>query len=125
MFRIDSRGLGVQKRVIDTDVVLLPFDNILQNIIHQIQLQHPHQEKGTSNWSIEIKRILLCSTLVNNIAGSVGYMIPTWEVEYELRYSVGGVNELFTQFTYFNAVDGTYIEPRITVNDAMEAYRTK
>ena len=127
LYRVDARGLGKEKRIWETNSHLLPYEEILQCIINQLKKQHPGPIKGdkTSDWELEIKKITLCSVLLNDQNDSVGYMVPAWEVEYSLGYSIGNVNELFTQYTYFNAIDGTYIEPRITMNDAEEAYGVK
>lgn len=124
VFRIDARGLGKEKRVWETDTHLLPYEEILQCIINQLKKQHPGPIDGgkTTDWKIEVKRIELCSVLLNDRNSSVGYMIPTWEVEYTLEYSIEGEHDLFTQYTYFNAIDGTYVEPRMTVHDAKNAY---
>lgn len=125
LYSIDARGLGQQKGVVNNDVSLLPAEAVKECIIKQIKVQHPHQEEGTKNWTIGINKIQLCSVLVSDENGLIGYMVPAWEVEYTLEYSIGVNHKVFLQYTYINAVDGTYIEPRVTVNDVRNAYGVK
>lgn len=124
LYRIDARGLGRESENYDACINLLPFEELIPSIVSQIKLQHPGKDyiDNTDNWRIEIKSIKLCSTLLNNVSSSVGYMIPTWEVEYTLEYSIEGEQDVFTQYTYFNAINGTYVEPRMTVHDVRRAY---
>lgn len=125
LYSLDARGLGKHQRFLESEISYLPFEDIQNCVIKQIKMQHPRQEKGTDNWSIEIKRFQLCSVLVNDIPEQIGYMMPAWETEYTLEYSTGNAYESFTLFTYFSAMDGSYIEPRVTVSDATEAYSMK
>ena len=51
---------------------------------------------------------------VINIKDTSGYgmLIPSWWVDYVSSYTQNGVENQFNNTTIFNAIDGSYIEPR-------------
>ncbi len=105
------------------NVPLLPFDELLERIERQLVYQHVYAASVTKNPRLVIQKIRLLSALVN-VADEQDYgrLIPVWEVQYSLAYEYGDKNETITQIlsTMFNAIDGSYIEPRISANTLSE-----
>ena len=50
---------------------------------------------------------------------NIGEYRPTWRVSFEYHWKDD--KEIFRQDIIFDAVDGTYIEPRITTQDLMDS----
>ena len=107
------RGLARQTEVLYENVALLPFDMLLERIERQMVYQHASQGEGVSKQAVEIQSISLYLSMIN-IKDKLGYgmLIPSWTVEYIFSYELNGVEERYTNSTIFNAIDGSYIEPR-------------
>ena len=62
-----------------------------------------------------LSQINLCSTLVNIVDNEkIGRSIPSWEVVYYLGDGTSfDESEAYELTTFFSAIDGSYIEPRI------------
>ena len=113
VYRLYVRGAGQQITCEDNDVKLLPFDELIERIKTQLVKQHslPDGEKQV----VLVKQINLCSTLVNIVDNKkIGRSIPSWEVIYYLGDgSSFDASEAYELTTFFSAIDGSYIEPRI------------
>jgi hypothetical protein len=72
-------------------------------------------EQRKVDFSISVKEIRLDSALVN-VANEmdIGRKIPVWDIYYDIVYQDGSSSELETYVLTINAIDGRYIEPRIT-----------
>lgn len=107
------RGLAKQTEVLYENVALLPFDMLLERIERQMVYQHASQGERVSKQAVKIQSISLYLSMIN-IKDKLGYgmLIPSWTVEYIFSYELNGVEERYTNSTIFNAIDGSYIEPR-------------
>ena len=110
------RGAGRQKSVLFKNVELMAFDNILERIKQQLVYNHAYQEEFIEDYSVVVREIKLGSSLVNiKDHLDVGRLIPSWDVVYDFYERYTGENEatIYHCHTYLNAIDGSYIEPRI------------
>lgn len=113
---INAISMGKTDSVLCENVRLLPFDEMLPLIIKQLTAQHPGDFPQTTDWCLCIDRIRLGCANVSKDRKDCGYLIPAWYVEYKLQYryeSHAKAEPLSSFMTCFNAMDGTYIEPRV------------
>ena len=106
-------------------VELLPFDQLKTRVLAQIQYfsAYPYHTKWYFSSTIHSWRL---GTSLTSLADSpeAGIMIPTWYVKY--TESAGPSSEERTAYqatermVAFNAIDGSYIEPRVTNADIMK-----
>ena len=77
--------------------------------------QHLPQNNEKADFNITVKEIRLDSALVN-VANetNIGRMIPVWDIYYDIVYKDGQSSTIETYVLTLNAIDGRYIEPRIT-----------
>lgn len=122
--KIDLRGAGNHTACLFENVELLPFDEILTRIKNQLVYQHAYQDAKVEDYSVSVFQINLTSSLVNvKDRPDIGRMIPTWEVVYYFRIKYAEKEtEEFKLHTLFNAIDGSYIEPRVSIAQINETY---
>ena len=115
VYCFDWRGAGKQKKVLVENTELLPLEDILDRAEKQLMYQHLPQNNEKADISIKVKKIRLDSALVN-VANetNIGRMIPVWDLYYDIVYKEGDSSEAETYVLTLNAIDGRYIEPRIT-----------
>lgn len=115
VYCFDWRGAGKQKKVLVENAELLPLEDILERAEKQLMYQHLPQNNDSADYSITVKEIRLDSALVN-VANetNIGRMIPVWDFYYDIVYKEGDSSEAETYVLTLNAIDGRYIEPRIT-----------
>lgn len=122
VYRLYVRGAGQQIICVDNDVELLAFDQIVEKIKTQLIAQHelPSGEKQV----VLVKEITLCSALVNiDDDENIGMSIPSWEVIYYIGDGTSfDKSEAYELTTFFSAIDGSYIEPRICKDVVIQAY---
>ena len=113
VFSCNVRGLAKQTQVLYENVALLPFDALLERIEKQMVYQHAFQQDGVTDQAVKINSIALRLAVIN-IKDKSGYgmLIPSWWVDYVSSYTQNGVENQFHNTTIFNAIDGSYIEPR-------------
>ena len=113
VFSCNVRGLAKQTEVLYENVALLPFDALLERIEKQMVYQHAFQQDGVTDQAVKISSIALRLAVIN-IKDKPGYgmLIPSWWVDYVSSYKQDGVENQFHNTTIFNAIDGSYIEPR-------------
>ena len=113
VFSCNVRGLAKQTEVLYENVALLPFDALLERIEKQMVYQHAFQQDGVTDQAVKINSIALRLAVIN-IKDKSGYgmLIPSWWVDYVSSYTQNGVENQFNNTTIFNAIDGSYIEPR-------------
>lgn len=113
VYRLYAKGAGRQIACENSAVKLLPFDDVIERIKTQLIKQHslPDGEKQV----VLVRQINLCSTLVNIVDNEkIGRSIPSWEVVYYLGDGTSfDESEAYELTTFFSAIDGSYIEPRI------------
>ena len=115
-------GAGQQTKIILENVEILSFERILERAERQLMYRHLANENAGADWRLVVKEIRLASALVS-VANkqNIGRMIPVWEFVYDMQYGVyNGVVDADTHVLTLNAIDGSYIEPRI-VKSTIEA----
>lgn len=123
--KFDIRGIGNSSKTVYENVQLLDFDLMVNCITDQLVLQHAESIEATTDRSVYIRRLCLGSSLVNvwNVA-DYGIMIPTWEVTYDLFFRYPGCDiECYNYTAFLNAIDGKYIEPRISIDELSQLYQ--
>ena len=122
VYRLYVRGAGQQIDYEDNDVKLLPYNQLIEKIKMQLVAQHalPSGEKQI----VVVRQINLCSALVNiNDNKKIGRSIPSWEVVYYLGDGTSfDESEAYELTTFFSAIDGSYIEPRVGADVISRAY---
>lgn len=92
------------------------FDTIIQRFDNQMLFQLSGQNIGADyKFYINVKEINLCYGLLSeeNDQDS-GRYVPLWEFVYDFGFENDAEDELDEEKIYFNAVDGSYVEPRVT-----------
>jgi hypothetical protein len=124
VYCFDMRNAGTQRECIVGNVSLLSFNELLKKINKRMVVQHKLEEDGIENCKVEVKRIRLCNALVaieNN--DDWGVSIPVWQITYYFSYDFDGTHvPEEEQTTYLNALDGSYIEPRINLEELANIY---
>ena len=115
VFCFSVHGAGTQGKCIAENVVLENFTLLTKKIEQQLDKQHTPIDPRIKDSSVIINRIELCSALVSEDSVNTGMMIPAWVVHYTLSYSLNGTVVEDNLYTFFNAIDGNYIEPRISI----------
>ncbi|MEG1882740.1 MAG: DUF6034 family protein [Clostridia bacterium] len=124
---IDIRNAIQFRQKLAENVKLMPFDELKEKITEYFLHTYAYASEKIEESVIRITKIELCSCLVsakNN--WNVGRQIPSWLVYYEYSgknedayTEESGRHHAATEFIspgsrYFNAINGNYIEPRIT-----------
>lgn len=118
IYCFDLRGAGREVKKLYDNVQLLPFSDLLERIQEQLVYQHSYHDESIESVEVQVSTISLISSLID-IADKPGYglLIPSWKVEYQLTLTYKDKEakiEKVDLSTIFNAVDGSYIEPRKT-----------
>ncbi|MEG0836170.1 MAG: DUF6034 family protein [Christensenellaceae bacterium] len=115
VYCFDWRGAGKQKKVLQENAELLTLTDILDRVEKQLMYRHLPQIKENTDFSITVNEIRLDSALVN-VANetNIGRMIPVWDFYYDIVYKEEDSSAVETYVLTLNAIDGRYIEPRIT-----------
>lgn len=115
VYKCDVRGLSAETKVMYENVTLLPFDQLLERIKKQLVYQHAYQEEGVTGQMVTVSSITLGLSVINEKdKPGYGMLIPSWWVDYVSSYKQYGEENHFNNTTIFNAIDGSYIEPRAT-----------
>lgn len=129
---VDESGIayvewtGMSAELDETATVeLLPFDELRTHVLAQIQYlsAYPYNTEWYYTSTISSWRL---GTSLTSLADSpeAGIMIPTWYITY--TESAGSSSEERTTYqatervVAFNAIDGSYMEPRVTNADIMK-----
>lgn len=117
VYACDARGLSRETQMLYENVALLPFDALLKRIEKQMVYQHAFQQEGITDQAVKINSISLRLSVIN-IKDKPGYgmLIPSWWVDYVSSYKQYGEENHFNNTTIFNAIDGSYIEPRASAD---------
>ena len=106
----------------DARDAFVPFDRMLTLFENQLLYMYSVQATQVQgltdvDFSVTVDRIrLMRGTIQKKDDFSVGLNIPLWEVRYTVTY-LGKQGQ--PQCIYFDAADGTYVEPRVTYKDLM------
>ncbi len=117
----NSSGAGKQNKVLYKNIKLLGFDDILGRIKQQLAYNHAYHVESVEEASVVVNGIKLGSSLINvKDHPDVGRLIPSWDVDYDYYERFAGEKEPFVYHchVFLNAIDGTYIEPRVS-NDRL------
>lgn len=113
------KGACTVTKKLYANVPLLGYDELLDRIENQLFYHHAFSADGVKNPYITVKEIRLCAALVN-VADrpNTGRYIPAFEVAYSYQFTYGDSDDVVKQdlSMYFNAIDGSYIEPRVNVD---------
>jgi beta-lactamase regulating signal transducer with metallopeptidase domain len=120
LFSFWWKGASQISRTVAESAKLLDFDSIKQRITDQLSFNYAFNAEENGKYEIEISEIRLGISMISmENRTDIGEYLPTWYVSF--RYKPENLSERFwkSQQIMFNAVDGSYIEPRISVNDLM------
>ncbi len=113
------KGACTVTKKLYANVPLLGYDELLDRIENQLFYHHAFSADGVKNPCITVKEIRLCAALVN-VADrpNTGRYIPAFEVAYSYQFTYGDSDDVVKQdlSMYFNAIDGSYIEPRVNAD---------
>ncbi len=113
------KGACTVTKKLYANVPLLGYDELLDRIENQLFYHHAFSADGVKNPCITVKEIRLCAALVN-VADrpNTGRYIPAFEVAYSYQFTYGDSDDVIKQdlSMYFNAIDGSYIEPRVNAD---------
>ena len=113
------KGACTATKKLYANVPLLGYDELLDRIENQLFYHHAFSADGVKNPCITVKEIRLCAALVN-VADrpNTGRYIPAFEVAYSYQFTYGDSDDVIKQdlSMYFNAIDGSYIEPRVNAD---------
>lgn len=103
---------------------LKSFDFIQSRIADQLKFIHSNPVRDDVGLDIKITKITLATSLISvKDEPESGMYVPSWYVDYYIKWSDEDAynNELNT--VIFNAIDGSYIEPRVTDEEILQAER--
>ena len=113
------KGACTVTKKLYANVPLLGYDELLDRIENQLFYHHAFSADGVKNPCITVKEIRLCAALVN-VADrpNTGRFIPAFEVAYSYQFTYGDSDDVVKQdlSMYFNAIDGSYIDPRVNAD---------
>ncbi|MEA4849634.1 MAG: DUF6034 family protein, partial [Clostridiaceae bacterium] len=115
---LESSGASQISRVVIDTTELEQFEIIQQRITNQLNYIYGAANRGNGiGLDIKVTEIKLGTSLISvKDESDIGIYIPTWYVDYYIKWSDAedseGNGELNT--IIFNAIDGSYIEPRVT-----------
>lgn len=112
-------GASIVKKIEHSTVELHAFDEMQKKIAQQLGYMYATHEADGVGLDIVVTKITLGTSLISDkdLVES-GLYIPTWYVDYQLKWQ-GGKDPFEQQQIIFNAMDGSYIEPRVTNEDLM------
>lgn len=111
----DLRNYTKFTNVLFKNVEILPWDEIQQSIEKQLYYQHAYSSSKCDKTSIMVEEIILRSATINVINEmNVGRAVPVWHVKYRVVASLGTNTWSYMDSLFINAIDGSYVEPRIS-----------
>ena len=117
----DWRGAGRQTGIVSENAALLPFEEILERVEKQLMYRHLPYAAEHAGVELHIHTIRLGTALVNLAdTQDTGWSIPAWDICYDLCEQVDQGQVSDPHVLTLNALDGSYIEPRITMSTISE-----
>lgn len=114
------KGASEVSRTAAESVQLEPFENIQQRIADQLNYIYGTTDNGSGGFDIEITKIRLgISMIAVKDRTDIGEYLPTWYVSFQQKFRGDGEDLWSPEQIMFSAVDGSYIEPRITNDEIM------
>ena len=109
------QGASIISSVAAQSVALAPFDFIQSRIIDQLRYNHSYSGPGFEGFDIIITKIELGTSLISvKDEYDTGLYIPTWYADFYLKSKRADEYDSELNTIIFNAIDGSYIEPRVT-----------
>jgi hypothetical protein len=91
---------------------------MISRVEEQLKVQNAYRENNEKKYIVNVTHIELKYALLSETDSiSTGRYVPVWEVTYTSLWE--GATLSNTWKIYFNAVDGSYVEPRITNTELM------
>ena len=120
LFSLWWRGASELSHTVTESAQLEDFDTIQQRITNQLNyLCATWGENQGKVFEINITKIELGISLLSvKDQTDIGEYIPTWYVTYSCKFEGEDSEEI--QQIMFSAIDGSYVEPRVTNEDIME-----
>ena len=116
----DWRRATIQTAVLEDDVALLPFEQILERAQQQLAFRHAPKEDTADEKYVHVYEIRLASVMVNvPNETEVAQFIPAWDFLYELRSIENGAEYGIPYVLCLDATDGSYIEPRVMIDPSV------
>ena len=121
LFGFNWNGASEISRTVVESAQLEDFDTIQQRITNQLNyICGPGGEDRGVVFEIEISKIELGISLLSvEDETDIGEYIPTWYVTYRCKYADWDDTSWAQEQIMFNAIDGSYVEPRLTNEDLM------
>lgn len=118
---MNYQGASNIDKTISPTVQLEDFDIIKENVTNQLNSIYGVQTNGEGEGlDIKITKFALgMDLLAVKDQPDIGQYIPTWRVSFEFNWR--NDSEVFDRENIFDAIDGTYIEPRVTTKDLMDS----
>lgn len=113
---IQWEGLTDVRKVLQQDISFCNFDNIISRAIAQFGYQYTNPDSDDT-LVISVKRIaLVYGVLSEKNHRDMGIYMPVWEITYQIKNEP----EPLDWKTYFSAIDGSTVEPRITTDSLIQ-----
>ena len=96
------------------------FSEIVQNAVKTLLYRYAESGRDTDGIFFRItvdSIVLVCGTLQVQDQPDAGQIVPLWEIGYTVELPEGRTN---AEVIYLNALDGTYVEPRMGLTAIME-----
>lgn len=110
----DLRNYEEYNGILRKNVKLCPWEDLREQIEKQLFYHHAYSAEQSKYTTIRINDIILRSATVNVFDDlDTGRTIPVWLIAYTYEAEIEKNIIMYTDCIYFNAIDGTYIEPRV------------
>ena len=110
----DLRNYEEYNGILRKNVKLCPWEDLREQIEKQLFYHHAYSAEQSKYTTIRINDIMLRSATVNVFDDlDTGRTIPVWLIAYTYEAEIEKNIIMYTDCIYFNAIDGTYIEPRV------------
>lgn len=121
LFSLWLRGASMVSRTVTGSAQLLDFDTIHQRVTDQLNyLCGTGGDSQKKVFQIKITKIELgVSMLSLENKTDIGEYIPTWYVTYKCGFEEEKEDSWEIQQIMFSAIDGSYVEPRLSNEDLM------
>lgn len=109
-------GLSKVSKTISENVRLMPFEELKDRIKKQLEYKYSWLNDNISCININVNRIVLGATLINiKDHPDEGLLVPSWFIIYDEKNSIQTDEFVYTDALVLNAIDGSIIEPRVTL----------
>ena len=116
---IKCQGRSAEIENTKANVKLLDFESVKERVVNQLYYMYGTSENGEGDGlDIKVTDFSLGSEMLAvKDEAEKGTYIPVWRVDYIIKWK--SQTEEYDETIYFNAINGAYIEPRVTTTDLM------